>query len=99
MNIIQEIKKIFNNPGASSEVISTKKKYPEIHVQLGSLELCREFAEKKAKNYPSDKVKLNDYTYRNGIVRGVKVIPFIDKDIYENPSECTIYKLIGKPSN
>lgn len=85
------------NSGEVLPEINKKKK--ENHIQLSSLEDCFSAALATAELYPSNKTKINTYTWRNGEKRGYKVISFCDYMLDGSPAECHIFKIVGNQSS
>lgn len=77
----------------SPTIESPKKKLPENHTQVDNLEMALEFANKERAKYPSNKVKINEYRFKNSKIRGFKVIPFVETNLEGNPATVEIFKI------
>lgn len=77
----------------SEEITLEKKKKKENHTHVSSIEMALDLANIERAKYPSNKVKVNEYRFKDSSLRGYKVIPFVDVDLNGNPSTVEIFKI------
>jgi hypothetical protein len=89
MSLKSFIKNIINPEEVTSEVIKKK----ENHTQVATIEMALELANLERAKYPSNKVKLNLYTFRDNRPKGYKCIPFCDFTLDGEPATVEIFKI------
>ena len=81
------------NPESEEIPSEVNKKKKENHTHVSSIEMALDLANIERAKYPSNKVKVNEYRFKDSTLRGYKVIPFVDVDLNGNPSTVEIFKI------